>query len=59
MKIGRQMRKLNKIYTMIKAAPPFSPTRYGKRQRFPRPTAEPAIATRAPKRLPKLSRDIV
>ena len=40
---------------MMKAAPPFSPTRYGNLQRFPRPTAEPAIATRAPKRLPKLS----
>ena len=40
---------------MMKAAPPFSPTRYGNLQRFPRPTAEPAIATKAPKRLPKLS----
>ena len=49
------MKKLINIYIMMKAAPPFSPTRYGKRHRFPSPTAEPAIATRAPKRLPKLS----
>lgn len=53
--IGRHMMNDRRIYTMMNAAPPFSPTRYGKRQRFPKPTAEPAIATRAPKRLLKLS----
>ena len=58
MKIGRHIRKLSRMYTMMKAAPPFSPTRYGKRQRLPRPTAEPAMATRAPNLLPKLSLDI-
>jgi hypothetical protein len=58
MKIGRQMMKLIRTYMMMKAAPPFSPTRYGKRQRLPRPTAEPAKATRAPNLLPKLSRAI-
>ena len=55
MKIGRHIRNERMIYTMMKAAPPFSPTRYGNLHRFPRPTADPAIATRAPKRLPKLS----
>ena len=57
-KIGRHITKLNAIYIIMNAAPPFSPTRYGKRHRFPSPTAEPAIATRAPNRLPKLSLDI-
>jgi hypothetical protein len=55
MKIGRHRRKLSRIYTMMNAAPPFSPTSEGKRQRLPRPTAEPAMATKAPNLLPKLS----
>jgi hypothetical protein len=58
MNIGRQRPKQSRMYTMMNAAPPFSPTREGNLQRLPRPTAEPAIATSAPNRLPKLSLDI-
>ena len=38
----------------MKAAPPFWPTMYGKRQMLPRPMAEPALAMIAVKRLLKL-----
>ena len=55
MNIGRQIRHTHARYIIMKAAPPFSPTRYGNLHRLPRPTAEPAIARRTPKRLPKLS----
>ena len=33
---------------MIKAAPPFSPAKYGNFQIFPNPTAEPIVAKSAP-----------
>ena len=43
------------MYIKIKAAPPFSPTIQGKRQIFPKPTAEPADAKITPILLPKLA----
>jgi hypothetical protein len=42
---------------MIKnAPPPFSPATYGKRQMFPKPMAEPAVAAIAPNLEPNESR---
>ena len=35
-------------YTSRKIPPPYCSARYGKRQRFPRPTAAPAVARRNP-----------
>ena len=43
------------IYTRMSAAPPFSPTVVGKRQMFPRPTAEPAVANIMPVFEPKFA----
>jgi hypothetical protein len=51
---GKQMRKINPRYINKNAAPPFCPARYGKRQIFPNPTAEPAAAMMNPKRPEKL-----
>jgi hypothetical protein len=45
----------NARYIMMNAAPPLVPTKYGNLHKLPNPTAEPAIATRIPKPLPKLS----
>src|SRR5699024_12404758 len=43
-------------YGMIKAPPPFSYAMYGKRQIFPRPTAEPIAARINTQRPPKPER---
>ena len=43
----------------IKAAPPFSPTKYGNLHRLPNPTAEPASATSTPNELVNESRPVV
>ena len=51
--------KLDSTYRMMNAAPPCSPTMYGNRQMFPRPTALPAIAMITAKRLPKCSRGFI
>jgi hypothetical protein len=52
--IGMQRKTAEKRYTRMKAAPPFCPTMYGKRQMLPRPMAEPAMAMIAVNRLLKL-----
>jgi hypothetical protein len=49
------MRRTIARYTTIKAAPPYCPTRYGKRQMFPNPMAEPAAAMTNPNLLPHCS----
>ena len=42
------------IYTRRKMPPPYFAARYGKRQRLPKPTAEPAAASTKPMRPVKL-----
>ena len=54
-RIGSDNRKTHSMYMMMKAAPPYSPTIYGKRHMFPRPMADPAMAIRTPNRLVKFS----
>jgi hypothetical protein len=51
--MGMQRNIAENRYTRMKAAPPFCPTMYGKRQMLPRPMAEPAMAMIAVKRLLK------
>jgi hypothetical protein len=53
--IGNANNNTNARYIIMKAAPPLVPTRYGNLHKLPNPTAEPAIATRIPNPLPKLS----
>ena len=55
-KIGIESTRVEIRYMMMKAAPPPSPTIYGKRHMLPSPMAEPAIAIITAKRLPKFSR---
>ena len=54
--MGNPKIKIHPKYTIINAAPPWFPASYGKRQIFPKPTAEPAAAKTAPNLLPKLIR---
>ena len=44
-------------YVTRNAPPPYCSARYGKRHRFPRPTAEPAAARMKPSLPEKLPRD--
>ena len=53
--IGKQRKITKTTYIMINAAPPLLPTKYGNLHKLPNPIADPAKATKTPKRLPKPS----
>ena len=56
--IGRQISAMQARYTTTNAAPPPCPTRVGKPQMLPRPTADPAAARMKPVRVAQLPRAI-
>jgi hypothetical protein len=54
-KQGTAMQALQITYATMNAAPPYSPTIYGKRHILPSPIADPAMAMMKVKELPKCS----
>ena len=53
--MGKPNKTVQIINTSKKAAPPFSPTIYGKRQILPKPTAHPTVARITPSLLPNVA----